>query len=525
MANHGLALGGVLLNKKFQILIGLLLCAGLSFAKKDVDEGPFQFGKVLSPLSTISMESVEISAYMPGEKLLFVAGGEKVLEILDMANPAHPVKKGALSLPGDASSVTVHGNLVAVSLLNDPEWKMGHVQVMRYEDDLKVLGLFDVCFQPDMITFTPNGKNLLVACEGSPDSDFKTDPPGGIAVLSQKNGAWETPQIDVIGFENLDSTALMNSGVRKTGTQGFAQSLEPEYITVSEDSKWAWVSLQENNAMALFDVSLKKVTDVFPLGYVDHSKPGFGLDATKNKKIEIKNHPLRGLRQPDGIAAFSTHGKTFVLTANEGAPVNDYSAWTDVTTFKELCQKNYLDESVCTNETLNEIGVLTVSNLEYDELSLKNFPNGKMPYAYSFGTRSVSLFDGHSKKLIWDSGDDLEQIISKTAPGYFNWNAKKNKVKIDSRSDDKGCEPENVTVGSVNGKRYAFVGLERMSGIAVFDLTDVDHPKIVDYYMDPRDRGPEGLLFIPAEKSPIPKTALLIVCYEYSKTLTVYKVN
>ena len=525
MANHGLVLDGVGLKKQIQIFLGLLLCAGLSYAKKEAAEGPFQFGKVLSPLSTIPMESVEISAYMPEKKLLFVAGGEEILEILDMSDPAHPVKKGTLSLPGDASSVTVHGNLVAVSLLNDPEWKMGHVQVMRYEDDLKVLGLFDVCFQPDMITFTPNGKNLLVACEGSPDSDFKTDPPGGIAVLSQKNGTWETPQIDVVGFENVDSTALMNSGVRKTGTQSFAQSLEPEYITVSKDSKWAWVSLQENNAIAQLDVSLKKLTDVFPLGYVDHSRPGFGLDATKNKKIEIKNHPLRGLRQPDGIAAFDDHGKTFVLTANEGAPVNDYSAWTDVTTFKELCQKKYLDESVCTNESLNEIGEFTVSNLEYSELGSKKFPNGKTPYAYSFGSRSVSLFDVFSKKLIWDSGDGLEQIIAKTAPNYFNWNAKKNKVKIDSRSDDKGCEPENVTVGAANGKRYAFVGLERMSGIVVLDLTDVEKPKIVDYYMDPKDRGPEGLLFIPAEKSPIPNTALLIVSYEYSKTLTVYKVN
>ena len=101
---------------------------------------------------------------------------------------------------------------------------------------------------------------------------------------------------------------------------------------------------------------------------------------------------------------------------------------------------------------------------------------------------------------------------------------------MDSRSPKKGCEPENVTVGEVNGKRYAFVGLERSSGVAVFDLTGVDAsartaPRLVDLYFDPKDRGPEGLLFIPADKSPIYGQALLVVGYEFSKTLTVYRVK
>lgn len=523
--------------KRTAIVMSLLMCAGFSFAKKsDVPAGPFQMGTSLKQMASIPMTTAEISAYMPEKKVLFVVGGENVLEVVDMSDPANPRKVGEMKLPGGASSVTVNGDLVAVSLLNNPEWKMGHVQVMRYNKKLEVLGKHELCYMPDMITFTPDGANLLIACEGSPDENFAEDPEGGIGVLSidasvvgtpKAVKAWAKPQKKVVGFNGLDSLALMAKGVRKTGIKSFVQSLEPEYITVSKDSKMAWVSLQENNALVKFDVAAKKILDVFPLGYVDHSKPGFGLDIKKNKTIEIKNYPLRGLRQPDGISAFTAGGKTFVLTANEGSPVNDYKAWTDVTTPMMLSQNGALDPGVFTADVLEDVKNVSVSNLERCDVAPDKTQNGKCPYMYSFGTRSISIFDGETGHLMWDSGDAFEQTIAKVAPDYFNWNSKKGKVKMDARSEDKGCEPENVTTGIVGDKRYAFVGLERTSGVAVFDITGVENgntPKIVDYYLDPKDRGPEGILFIPAEKSPNGEP-LLVVGYEYSKTLAVYSVK
>jgi hypothetical protein len=524
--------------KRTAFVMSLLMCASFSFAKKsDVPAGPFHLRSTLKQIASIPMTTAEISAYMPEKKVLFVVGGENVLEVVDMADPAKPQKISEVKLPGGASSVTVNGDLVAVSLLNNPEWKMGHVQVMRYNKKLEVLGKHELCYMPDMITFTPDGKNLLVACEGSPDENFVEDPEGGIGVLSIAGvnvssaadlaKAWKKPQKTVVGFGEQDSLALMAKGVRKTGVKSFVQSLEPEYITVSEDSKTAWVSLQENNALVKFDVESKKILDVFPLGYVDHSKPGFGLDIKKNKQIEIKNYPLRGLRQPDGISAFTVNGKTFVLTANEGAPVNDYKAWTDVTTPMMLAQNGLLDPSVFTTEMLEEVKNISVSNLERCNVAPDKTENGRCPYMYSFGTRSISIFDGETGHLMWDSGDAFEQTMAQMAPDYFNWNSKKGKVKMDARSEDKGCEPENVTTGIVGDKRYAFVGLERTSGVAVFDITGIESgnaPKLEDFYLDPKDRGPEGILFIPAEKSPNGEP-LLVVGYEYSKTLAVYSVK
>ena len=523
--------------KKFALVCSLLLGttfgAGVSFAKKsEASAGPFQKGSVLKQIASVPMTTAEISAFMPEKKVLFVVGGENVMEVVSLADPSNPKKVSEVKLPGGASSVTVFGDLVAVSLLNNPEWKKGHVQVMRYNKGVEVLGVHELCYMPDMITFTPDGKNLLVACEGSPDESFSEDPAGGIGVLSIGSAkvdakSWAKPQKTVVGFDGLDSLKLMAAGVRKTGVKSFVQSLEPEYITVAPDAKTAWVSLQENNALVKFDVEAKKILDVFPLGYVDHSMPGFGLDVKKNKTIEIKNYPLRGLRQPDGISSFSVNGLTFVLTANEGSPVNDYKAWTDVTTPMMLSQQGVLDPSVFTAGVLEDLKNVTVSNLERCDVAPDKTANGKCPYMYSFGTRSISIFDGATGHLMWDSGDVFEQTVARLAPDYFNWNSKKGKVKMDARSEDKGCEPENVTSGVVGDKRYVFAGLERTSAVAVFDVTGIEtghEPKLVDFYLNPKDRGPEGILFIPAEKSPNGEP-LLVVGYEYSKTLAVYTVK
>ena len=109
---------------------------------------------------------------------------------------------------------------------------------------------------------------------------------------------------------------------------------------------------------------------------------------------------------------------------------------------------------------------------------------------------------------------------------------------MDSRSDDKGPEPEGIAVGEVDGELYAFVGLERVGGIMMFSLSDPRQPKFVTYQNTmqfreapqagaPReliDSGPEGLLFISADKSPTDRP-LLVVGFEVSGTTRVYELT
>lgn len=452
------------------LLAAALILPASLFAKKAVfADGPFVKGDVLEEYSRIELKTAEIAAYMPATKKLFVVGDENVMEVVDLSDAKNPRRVESFMLDGEATSVTAHGNYVAVSLLAKPTWERGHIELLEVtEGAVRKVDVYGVCYHPDMLTFTPDGKKILVACEGEPSEDKLHDPEGGIAILDMDLISQGKNPVVIIPLHEAD--------------------FEPEYITVSKDSKTAWVSLQENNALVRMDVEHARVDTIFDLGFVDHTQKGFALDAVKDGKIRIENANIRSLRQPDGIKAFEVNGKTYVATANEG-----------------------------------EDGVK--ENPQFAETVCGKDPDCKLMY----GTRSISIFDGTTGELVWDSGEQLEKAFAEVAPEYFNWNSKKGKKKVDARSDDKGCEPENVTVGKVGNRLLGFVGLERMSGIATFDFTDVGAngkmPTLVGYYMDPKDRGPEGVLFISAEESPVAGTALLVVGYEYSKTLVIYKVK
>ncbi|MCF0216135.1 MAG: alkaline phosphatase [Fibrobacteraceae bacterium] len=501
-----------------------VLAFGLASA---VAQNSFQFKSVLEPIARVSAPMSEITAYMPEKKILFSVGDRDAMAMIDMSDFSKINDRMDYSLTGVATSVSVSGNLVAASILANPETDDGFVQLMRYDDEIRTIGVYPVCSHPDMLTFTPNGKQILVACEGSPSDDFTIDPFGGVAILSidsleAQDSASMNVKVDIVGFDKLDTADLIAKGVRSPGNQGILRGLEPEYITISDDGKYAWVSLQENNALARIDIAAKKVDEVFGLGYVDHSQKGFGIDSRNDGFIDIKNVPVRGLRQPDGVAFFERDGVPYIITANEGASI-DYKGWTDETTPLKLFEQGRLEETAFSGKTLTSIQNLGVSKLETCPENMR----GKCPFVYGFGSRSISIFNGATGELVWDSGDKLERLMAKVTPEYFNWNSKKKKNKVDARSESMGCEPENVAVGKVGNRIFAFVGLERGNGIAVFDVTSTGRaaPKVVDYFMDTRDRGPEGLLFIPAEKSPVKDTPLLVVGYEYSKSISIYKVK
>ncbi|MEA5568805.1 choice-of-anchor I domain-containing protein, partial [Anabaena sp. UHCC 0399] len=126
---------------------------------------------------------------------------------------------------------------------------------------------------------------------------------------------------------------------------------------------------------------------------------------------------------------------------------------------------------------------------------------------------------------VFDSGSAFEKQIAAQVPSIFNLNGEDIPAGIDNRSDNKGPEPEGVTVGVINGKTYAFIGLERTGGIMVYDVTNPQSPQFIEYVPNATgDLAPEGLKFIPASDSPNGKD-LLIVANEVSKTIAVYEVN
>jgi hypothetical protein len=161
-------------------------------------------------------------------------------------------------------------------------------------------------------------------------------------------------------------------------------------------------------------------------------------------------------------------------------------------------------------------------------------PSAGAPYTslYTFGARSFSIWS-ETGEQVFDSGDAFERLTAARYPQHFN--ASNSNQNFDNRSDDKGPEPEGVTIASLWGRSYAFIGLERIGGVAVYELTDPAAPRFVDYvnvrtFTVPADSaaagdlGPEGVLVIAEQDSPVGKP-LLIVTNEISGTTRIFEIG
>ncbi len=252
------------------------------------------------------------------------------IDVLDLSNPTAPklirsLDATAIAANAVVNSVAVKNGIVAVAIESVPKTASGFVAFYK-ASDLSLLSSVGVGAQPDMLTFTPDGKTVLVANEAEPSDDYQIDPEGSISVIDISNIS--KPSVRTADFRawNGKENELRAKGVRIFGPNAnAARDFEPEYITVSEDGKTAWVALQENNALAKLDVSSATITDILPLGFKDHGLMGNGMDVSdRDEKINIQRWAgVRGLYMPDSIASYHSAGKTYIVTANEG----DARAW------------------------------------------------------------------------------------------------------------------------------------------------------------------------------------------------------
>jgi 2',3'-cyclic-nucleotide 2'-phosphodiesterase (5'-nucleotidase family) len=474
--------------------------------------------------------AAEINAYDADTKRLFVVNSNAVtVDILDVSNPTNPVKIGEIDATvygAGANSVAVKNGIVAIAIENEVVTDNG--EVVFFDADGNFLGEVVVGALPDMVVFTPDGSKVLVANEGEPDDGV--NPEGSISIIDLTNGV-ANATVDTADFTayNGQEAALRAEGVRIFPGIPFSQDAEPEYIAVSPDGTKAFVSLQENNAVAIVDIAAKQVTDIIGLGVKDHSLPGNGIDASdRDDAINIQNYPVFGLYMPDAIASYEVNGTTYFVTANEGDARDEDARIKDLI-LDPIAFPNA--EELQQDEVLGRLEVSTIDG-DFDG-------DGDFDALYAYGARSFTIFDAEGN-LIFDSGDDFEQITAALIPDYFNSTNDEN-GSFDSRSDAKGPEPEGVVIGKVDGNTYAFVGLERVGGIMVYDITNPAGASFVQYINNRNfeveaqladgstnpavgDLGPEGLTFIAAEDSPTGE-ALLAVSNEISGTTTIYSVK
>ncbi|MDH2426846.1 choice-of-anchor I family protein [Sphaerisporangium sp. TRM90804] len=466
----------------------------------------------------------EITSYDPATRQVFVVNAQAgTVDVLDIRDPRRPRRVTSLAAPG-ANSVAVGKGLVAVAQQAESKTGQGRVTLFQARSGKK-LREFRVGALPDMVTFTEDGRRLVVANEGEPASycaGAVDDPEGSVSVIDVARGTVRTA-----GFRAFNGQAgkLRAAGVRLSGPEAtVARDLEPEYVTVAGDT--AWVTLQENNAVAIVDLDRAEVERIVPLGLKDFGE--VGVDASdKDGKIDIRPRPgVKGMYMPDGVANFRSRGQTYLVTANEGDG-REWDCHADEVRVKELTLSAGAFAGAAELKKDTELGRLTVAADSPKDAS------GAYTELYAFGGRSISVRSA-TGALVWDSGDELERLIARELPEEFNADNEEND-SFDSRSDNKGPEPEGVTVGEVRGRTYAFAGLERVSGVVAYDVTDPRRPALAGYLSTrdfagsleqgtAGDVGPEGVLFVPAEDSPT-RRPLLIVGNEVSGTTAVYEVR
>lgn len=449
--------------------------------------------------------AVDLNESLDGDKVVVLTGTEYDLKSTVSVNGF---------IYGDMTSVAISpdGSKLAVAIQAEGYADPGVVALFACNADgsLELLSTVTVGVQPDMVTFADND-TILSADEGEPRGGATAaDPKGSVTIVAV--GADNKLTAKTVYFDSFDAQrdALTAAGVLVQKDTNPSTDFEPEYIAVSGST--AYVSLQEANAIAVLDIPSGTFTGVYPLGFQDYSKTT--VDLQKDGEIKLTTYEnVYGIKMPDGISVTTIGGKTYLLTANEGDSRADWDG---------LDNESESKTSPTGNVTL-DAKVVWFNAEMWDGLD-----TGK---AYVFGGRSFSIYEvtATGLTLVYDSGSGFEEITAAQLPAYFNTSNDKNSA--DNRSGKKGPEPESVVTGAVDGKTYAFIALERIGGVMVYDITDPANAFFVNYINSREfenviqgDVSPEGLCFVPAADSKTSKALLLTAC-EVSGTLAAYELT
>ncbi|PMM63662.1 choice-of-anchor I family protein [Vibrio splendidus] len=479
--------------------------SGISLVGRTIADAPFD----TSAAEIVSYDSCT-------DKLYVVNAQAQKVDVLSMDADSAPTSEGSIDLQsaaadsgidiGAANSVSTHQGLVAVAIENADKQQNGIIALYR-SDTLELITTYTAGALPDMVSFSKDGRYIASANEGEPNADYSIDPEGSVTLVDLVNGPLQAKvtQIDFKAFnQGQPRHEELTDKVRISAPNAtVAQDLEPEYLTFADNGK-LYVALQENNALAAIDVASAEVDAILGLG----GKPWdtAQLDASnKDKNIgNLQSYAmLEVLYMPDSITSYSVDGNTYIVTANEGDgreygikttqemcdekgfewDGGDYQGTENYTTEKDFCVA-YVDEvrgkklDVDANHPL--AGTLK-DNKQLARLKVIK-PQGTLAAdqkVQAFGSRSFSIWD-QSGELVFDSGDDFARIVLEQDPKNFN-STNDNNQSGDDRSDDKGVEPEAIEIAEINGKQYAFIGLERQGGIMVYDVTQPKNASFISY--------------------------------------------
>ena len=438
----------------------------------------------------------EISTYDPLSQRVFTVSNETTakIEVLNLSAATGLTKQATINvsaLGGVANSVAVSKGKLAIALEATNKQANGSVVIVDTRT-LAVERTIAVGALPDMVTYSPDGRYIITADEGEPNAAYTVDPVGSVSIIDVMNN-YSVKSLTFEAFESQKTTLAAN-GFRVFGLRAtVAQDIEPEYVAVSSDSKRAWVTLQENNALAEIDLVAGGILRIVPLGTKDVSLTINAIDPSdRDSKIELATWPIKTFYMPDAIAQFKANGANYLITADEG-DTREYSGFNEEARVGALNLDPVAFPNGAVLKNVANLGRMLVTRSMGDTDG-----DGDYDALFGIGGRGFSILSAATGQRIYFSGKTLEEKVIEA------------RLYDDTRSDDKGVEPEGVTVGMVNGRPTAFITLERADAIAIYDLSDPANPQFKQ--LVPTGDAPEGVHFVPAASSPNGRSLLIISC-------------
>ena len=373
--------------------------------------------------------------------------------------------------------------------------------VASQEKNASLVTTFQAGALPDSVAFSKDGSVIVAANEGEPNDAYTTDPNGSVTVIRLNKNNPPASSVYQLGFGSFTATQLTSAGVRLSGPNETnpSKDLEPEYVTISPDGSKAFVSLQENNAIAIIDLleSTPIIKSVVGAGVKDWSVGGLKVDTTdKDSGVNFGSAIFKGLNMPDGMDSYTAgDGRTYFIAANEG----------DGREYEDNGVLSYTDENRSKDFGLTIGGGDRIKMTTWDKNGDGSISADER---FAFGGRSFTIYDDNGS-LVFDSGDLLD--VKANEVGAYP----------DGRSDDKGSEPEGVEIATIDGRSIAFIAMERSSTVAVFDVTNPKDSVFLEMIkLNASLVSPEGLKYIPAEDSGNGKD-LLVISAEYKKGIEI----
>ena len=272
--------------------------------------GSYDTGLGANGAEIISVRSLDDVAALTN-----IAGSVDVLDLFDPTTPTLLRRIPVDPVLGTPNSVALHPFLDYFLVVSGGAGTTGAVSAYRISDGT-FLASASVGTQPDSIAIAPNGEHAVVANEAEATGQGADGGAGSLSIVELEGfdpaapGALTVVPVAIASLAGITGVSTNRTDdIGRLAIDNTPATIEPESVTYTRNSRYAYVTLQENNAVVRLDVRRRELT-AFGLGTTTHL-----ADLSTSGGYEPTS-TLTALRESDGIAL--PRNAKFFVTADEG---------------------------------------------------------------------------------------------------------------------------------------------------------------------------------------------------------------